>query len=267
MPQAGRLLATGASAEIFLQEDGLVLKLLHAGFPEMVARTEGDLANKARSLGLPVPLVHAQVEREGRFGLVMDSCRGPTWLQLLEQGHPDPAGLGLAFFELQRRIHLCDTEGLLPLHPGLARQIGRVPGIPEELRARLIGMTLEAPVRIAACHADFHPMNVIQTAAGPQVVDWGGLGWGDPALDINRTFFHLRFAEVAGVDPAVRAAFVGAYQAACEEAWQGRLHELWRWQAPVAVARLSRAGLDPQGWQDVWRVAIGEDNLWACGPS
>lgn len=258
-----QLLASGASAEIFLRPEGRVLKLLRQGFPAAAAPVEYALARKAQAFGLPVPQVHALVEHEGRAGLVMDYCEGPTWLQLLEQGHPDPAGLGRAFFELQRRIHACDSSALLPLQPGLARQIKRARDIPEDLRTRLVGLAQEKPLRVAACHGDFHPMNVIATAQGPRIVDWSGMGWGDPAIDINRTLLHLRFAEIDTVTAADRAAFVGAYQDACRQAWQGRLDELRRWQSPMAVVRLTHASVDPGERRDIWRVALGEDDLWA----
>jgi aminoglycoside phosphotransferase (APT) family kinase protein len=56
-------------------------------------------------------------------------------------------------------------------------------------------------------HLDLHPLNVMSTAAGPQVIDWANARRGDPATDVANTWSLLVCGEVPGgrMDRAVAA--------------------------------------------------------------
>ena len=265
MHATGELIASSASAEVFALAGGRVLKLLRPGYSREHAEQELQQAQRAHDLGLPTPRVHQCLTQAGRFGLVFDRCEGPSWLDLLRTQACDPSALGREFFRLQCTVHALDSERLLPVQPRLVRAIQAAPGLPEAERGRAVAIAQSPPARWAACHGDFHPLNVIASERGAQIIDWTGLGRGDPGIDVTRTLLYLRFGRAGGLDAAVRAAFVLAYQADCLAAWQGQFDTLARWQAPVAMARLAYEGLEEAERQSLWRLALGLDNLWLGG--
>ena len=79
-------------------------------------------------------------------------------------------------------------------------------------------------------------MNVIVTERGPCVLDWVDAAQGPAAADAARTLLLLELARPAQIEPAMRAAFVGAYRERL--AAGGQMELIAPWALPVAVARL-----------------------------
>ena len=52
------------------------------------------------------------------------------------------------------------------------------------------------------CHGDLHPGNVIMTADGPRLVDWGGATRAPPGLDLACSHFLSEVAQENVPDPA-----------------------------------------------------------------
>jgi aminoglycoside phosphotransferase (APT) family kinase protein len=109
------------------------------------------------------------------------------------------------------------------------------------------------PARVAAlaggtaiCHGDFHPGNVIMSAAGPRVIDWVDASCGPPAADVARTLFLLRDGKLPNDLPLprrlrirlLRRRFVGGYLAAYRRRRPLDLNEVRAWRLPILVARL-----------------------------
>lgn len=72
------LLAQGRAAEVFLQADGTVLKLMRSPGYEALVRREATALDVVRASGHGGPTVHGIVTVEGRPGLVMDRVEGST---------------------------------------------------------------------------------------------------------------------------------------------------------------------------------------------
>ncbi len=68
--------ARGRSAEIFRTEDGKILKLFFPDYPREYAEKEYKNTKIAASLGCTGMQVYDVVERDGRFGFVMDCIDG-----------------------------------------------------------------------------------------------------------------------------------------------------------------------------------------------
>lgn len=183
-------------------------------FPSTRARGrpqfESAVQNALADGGYPAPRV-LLVEPETHVGggpfIVMERVRGvtidrslpaalfrlPGWLAgaqaRLHELDPDPllralrdAGVGADFITfdgwlsaVERRID--GSSGLSALRPGL-----------EWLRAE----RPPPPERLAICHCDFHPSNVlVENGAVTGVVDWAMVRIADPALDVGITIVTM----------------------------------------------------------------------------
>lgn len=233
-------LARGRHAELYALEPGRVLKLFHAGYPRGAVEAEFGRAAAAHAAGIPTPRPAGIIESRGRTGIAFERCEGPTLLQALAAGAAAPERLAQIFFGLQRAIHAVAAPSRFPdLKESVAAKIARAARASAALRARALEALAALPAGRAACHGDFHPANVIMSAAGPLVVDWLDAGRADAALDAARSLLLLRFARADAIADAPRAAFVAAYAACAREAWPGGSQAIERWQAPLAVARLA----------------------------
>lgn len=72
----GEHFARGRSAEVFRTEDGKILKLFFPDYPREYAEKEYKNTKIAASLGCTGMQVYDVVERDGRFGFVMDFIDG-----------------------------------------------------------------------------------------------------------------------------------------------------------------------------------------------
>ncbi|MFE1952736.1 MULTISPECIES: phosphotransferase [Streptomyces] len=138
------LLGRGRTADVYALDPGWVLRRYRDGLD---ARPEAEVMGYVRGHGFPAPLIRADAGL-GPGDLVMERLDGPTQAEQLLSGQLAPADAGAELAALLRRLHAVP-----------ARAGGRV------------------------LHLDLHPENVIRTADGPVVIDWGTTELGDPALD------------------------------------------------------------------------------------
>ncbi|HEX6530711.1 MAG TPA: phosphotransferase [Burkholderiales bacterium] len=232
-------LAAGASAELYPWREQQVVKLFKRGFPREAIELELHHSRVAHLAGVPTPRPEGLVTLEGRTGIVLERCDGPTLYELIAARARPPAELARVFFELQQAIHRCTAPALEPITARLARRLPQARGIPDEARRAAAAMLREAPERNELCHGDFHPINVIVGTERTVAIDWLDAARGDPAIDVTRTLVYLRYSRPGAVDESYRAQFLEAYLEHCRAAWAGRMEELVRWQLPVAVARLA----------------------------
>jgi aminoglycoside phosphotransferase (APT) family kinase protein len=122
--------------------------------------------------------------------------------------------------------------------------------VPAELAAEARSALAALPDGDRLCHGDFHPGNVLLTAAGPRVIDWAGAARGDPLADVSRTLLIMELGEVPAHAPALvrglsrvgRSLLVRSYLAA----YGLRKRDLVdRWRRVLAIARLAE-GIDAE---------------------
>ena len=165
MEPLGPKIAAGRDSEIFEHGPGRVLRR------SFVPR---DLTNEARTMayvrerGFPVP----EVFEAGHGFLVMERVEGRDMLDALPR---TPAGLAAGGRELAR----------------LHNQLGAIPA-PDWLEAA------PGAAGDAIVHLDLHPMNVMSTADGPIVIDWGNAKRGVPAVDVANTWALLKSGQITG---------------------------------------------------------------------
>jgi aminoglycoside phosphotransferase (APT) family kinase protein len=161
----GPKLAEGRDSEIFEHGAGRVVR---------VSRVPRDLTAEARVMqhvrdhGYPVP----EVFDAGEGWLVMERIDGVDLLGAIKK---TPAGIRRA------------AALLADLHARLAA-----------IEAPEWMVTAPGPPGDRVVHLDLHPMNVMMTAAGPVVIDWGNAKRGVPELDVANTWALLKVGEIPG---------------------------------------------------------------------
>jgi aminoglycoside phosphotransferase (APT) family kinase protein len=170
----GPKLAEGRDSEIFEHGAGRVLRRARDG-RSLVA--EAEVMEHVRAQGFPAP----QVFDAGDGWLVMERLEGPDLLAGLRKTPRGVMAAGRLLADLHRRLGAIQAPDWLRAGPGRAGD-------------RVI-------------HLDLHPLNVMDTPAGPVVIDWANARRGDPATDVANTWSLLACGEVPGgrVDRALAA--------------------------------------------------------------
>jgi len=114
------------------------------------------------------------VPLEGRFGIVLQRLDGPTQLQLSRSGAMTRERTGAILATLAISVHkiapppdvfsLRDTMGSSRLSGGM---------LPERIATGILTLIDRLAPGDGLCHGDLHPGNVIMTADGPRIIDWG----------------------------------------------------------------------------------------------
>jgi aminoglycoside phosphotransferase (APT) family kinase protein len=151
----------------------------------------------AAARGVPVPVVHGEALWRDHPALLLSWCDGrPLIAELLAR--PWRAWtLGVAFGQVQARIHsVAAPEGLRGWDAAWRRWLG------QEEEALLEHLRALAPRSGRLLHLDYHPLNV--TVDGRRVtgvLDWANAAVGDPRLDVARTITILRLAPAPPSSP------------------------------------------------------------------
>ncbi|MEU1183677.1 phosphotransferase [Streptomyces sp. NPDC005820] len=160
-PVPGRLLGSGRTADVYEIDGAWVLRRDREGWSDAAA--EAAVMEHVRRHGYPAPAVRTAASRTD---LVMERLEGPTMLQAFAAGTLDAAAAGTLLARLLRALHAVP---------------GRSPSLPG----------------VRVLHLDLHPENVILTADGPRVIDWGTAEDGDPGLDWGMSAVILAQAAVS----------------------------------------------------------------------
>ena len=193
----GEKIGEGAFADIHAWAPGQVVKLLKAGVPQRVSRWEARIGRAVFAAGAAAPEVFDEVTLEGRFGVVLSRLDGPTLLQHYRGGAVTYEQAGMILATLANSVHQTPPPPQLPSLRGLMDGMLRLsPGaVPTHIATGILALIERLPPGHALCHADIHPGNVIMTADGPRLIDWGGAVRAPAAFDL--AFTHVGLTELA----------------------------------------------------------------------
>jgi Ser/Thr protein kinase RdoA (MazF antagonist) len=241
------LLAQGREAEVFLQADGTVLKLLRDPAHAWWVEAESAALRSLGADGYPVPAFVGTATVDGRPGLVTERVDGRNMLDVLDRRPLSVFAAGRAMGELHAAMHGRLAPPELPaLHEVLAERIADADALPDELRSRVSSLLGDLPTGDRLCHGDMHIGNILGTPDAPAVIDWGDATRGAPTGDLARTWILVRFGTLPPGAPLVARAlapvgrriilarYLRTYRAArpVDDAL------LARWQVVCAAARL-----------------------------
>lgn len=242
------LLAQGREAEVFLQSDGSVLKLMRE--PAYGSRVDREAAalRALNNYGYPAPALLGLVTIDGRPGLVMERIPGGNLLMLLGRNPLLLLRAGRAIGEAHAAMHRYEAPAGLPdLKDALRRRIEIAAHLPDHLRAPALALLEGMPRGDRLCHGDLHLGNLLGSWSAPVVIDWAGASRGDPLADVARTDLLQRLADVAPgapplirmLAPAGRKTIAARYLATYRKHHQIDQDQLKRWTTVRAAARLA----------------------------
>jgi len=193
----GEKIGEGAFSDVHAWAPGQVVKLFKAGFPRRHAWWEARMIRAVFAAGLPAPEVLDEVTLEGRFGIVLSRLDGPTLMQLSRSGAMTPARTGAVLATLALSVHTTppprDVLSLRDVMDGSLRLSDGI--VPEHIATGILALIERLRPGDGLCHCDLHSGNVIMTADGPKLIDWGGAVRAPAALDI--ACCHVLLSEIA----------------------------------------------------------------------
>jgi len=242
-----RLLAQGREAEVFLEDDGRILKLHRSPDAGERARSEAAAYDALRQAGQRVPQVHGIVTVDGRPGIVMDRVEGFDLLALLQMKPWLVLRVGRLMGELHGALHACAAPDSLPETKDILRsRMEDAPLLSAAHRARALELLDDLPDGDRLCHTDFHIGNLIGTQHDAVAIDWGSASRGDPTGDVAKTLLLHKMASLPEGTPAFfraltaagRRVLVGRYLAGYRRHHRLDPALLERWMFVQVAARL-----------------------------
>ena len=241
-------LAEGREAEVFLQADGTVLKLMRD--PAHAWRVEAEAA-ALRTLGAdgyPVPALVGTTTVDGRPGLVTARVPGRSLLAVLDRRPLSVFASGRVMGELHAAMHARVAPDELPaLDDVLRDRLAAAEALPDDLRPRVLAVLDGLRRGDRLCHGDMHIGNVLGTPSAPAVIDWGDATRGAPVADVARTWILIRFGVLPPGAPLVAHALSGVGRRVV----LARYFAAYRAAAPLDDALLAR-----------WQVVRAASRLW-----
>jgi aminoglycoside phosphotransferase (APT) family kinase protein len=236
----------GREAEILEAGEGRVLRLLWSPDGGPWLDREELALRAAGAAGAPVPAVYERTTEDGRPGLVMERLDGPDLLTRIGTRPWTVVAAGRTLGRVHARLHEAPAPQELPDLKDNVRLLldGGAERVPDGLLAEAHDLLAELPDGDRICHGDYHPANVLLTAAGPRVIDWPAASRGDPMADVSRTRLLVELAELPAHAPALvrrldrvgRSLLLGSYLRA-----YGRPDPemIGRWTRVLTIARLA----------------------------
>ncbi|KRQ97889.1 phosphotransferase [Bradyrhizobium jicamae] len=193
----GEKIGEGVFADVHAWAPGQVVKLFKAGIPKRVSWWEARMTRAVFAAGGPAPEVLDEVTLAGRFGIVLPRLDGPTLLQLSRSGALTFGQAGAILASLYLSVHKTppppDVLFLRDLMEGSLRLFDGV--VPKHIATGILALIERLRPGDGLCHCDLHPDNVIMTADGPRLIDWGGAVRAPVGLDLARC--HVMLSEIA----------------------------------------------------------------------
>jgi Ser/Thr protein kinase RdoA (MazF antagonist) len=230
----GEKTGEGASADIHVWAPGQVVKLFKVGASPRFGRHEARMTRAASAAGAPE--VFGEVILEGRFGIVLQRLDGPTLLQLWQARAVTSEQVGAIPATLYASVHKTPPPPDVPPLRGWVDAVSQTSRdiLPEHIATGVLTLIDGLPPEHGLCHADLHPGNVIMTADGPRLVDWGSATRAPAGLDLacchvinselapetvddperpraNDAAMRSEYARLAGMSPAALTAAVEPY--------------------------------------------------------
>jgi Ser/Thr protein kinase RdoA (MazF antagonist) len=193
----GEKIGEGAYADVHAWAPGQVLKLFKSGFPRRHSWWEARMTRAVFAAGAPAPEVFDEVTLEGRFGVVLKRLDGPTLAQVSRSGAMTPEQTGAILATLALSVHkMSAPPHVLSLRDTMAGS-SRLSGgmLPNHIATGILTLIERLAPGDGLCHGDLYPGNVIVTADGPRLIDWGGATRAPAGLDL--AWCHVNLSELA----------------------------------------------------------------------
>ena|SRR5438093_5624938 len=241
------LLAEGREAEVFLQSDGTVLKLMRVGASTGSVEREAAALAALSADGIAAPQPLEIITVEDRPGLVMSRVEGEDLLVRLGRWPLSVLKAGKVLGRTHAALHDVIAPASLPLlNRDLRARIEAAAPLPDDLRAGALKILDTLPQGDRLCHGDLHLGNLIGSWSRPAIIDWGDACRGEPVADVARTELLQRLGSpppgaplvIRTLAPIGRNVLAARYLAAYRRHRPVPRANLTQWRIVRAAARL-----------------------------
>lgn len=195
----GEKIGEGMTADVHAWASGQVVKLFKPSSSLRFGRHEARMTRAAFAAGAPAPEVLGEVTLDGRFGIVLTRFEGPSLADLMFAQSLTPEEVGTVLAAAYRSVHKTTSPDVVSLRDWInvaSRQSRDT--FPEDIAGGVLALLDRLPDADGLCHADLHPGNVIMTAEGPRIIDWGCVIRAPAIVDIGRA--HVSLSELVAED-------------------------------------------------------------------
>lgn len=248
-----QLIGRGRTAEVYAWDEGQVVKLFHAGWPQNAIDSEERIARLVYAGGLRGPAVFGRVEVDGRTGLIYEWIQGPAMEELMARNPWKLAIFARKLADLQADINAVTYSELPSLKERLDRDIQSAPRLSQTRKKELLHVLASLPDGRNILHFDFHPGNILMSGSRAVIIDWENICDGNPLADVGRTALLIRHGKfLPGTNIAkvylfglFRSLFLSNYLHRYFELRPGSQEDMEAWIPVLAAARL-REGISQE---------------------
>jgi len=247
-------IARGRTADVYVWDDGHILKLFNDWFALEDIEYELRIARAVHTSGVKTPAVGEMVQVDGRNGLIYERAQGTSMLRIFQRKPWKVFSLARMLARLHAEMHNSIFDADVPDQRGrLQRKIDRAEALPASLKTALLHSLASLPDGDRVCHGDFHPDNVLLSGDDATIIDWIDASRGNPLADVARTSIILLGAVASSniANPLLKIFVQAFHSTYLREYFLLRPHgqdEYQRWLPIVAGARLTEGIHEQEKW-------------------
>lgn len=204
-----KLIARGATADVYEWEGDRVIKLFRVDFPMEDIEAEFDIAKNVSDAGVDTPTAYEIIEIEGQFAIIYERIYGEEVIVKLRENI-----LKAPYYMRQMAITLADLHSksiaieLPSLVEKYTRGLEQAPLISDKTRETLIQHLRSLPEEQSVCHGDYHVKNVMISDNRTIIIDWVDAVRGNPLMDVARTHVILSEDHSEELPPYLRPLYL-----------------------------------------------------------
>jgi RIO-like serine/threonine protein kinase len=241
-----KLLADGATADVFLNNDNRVIKLFKGNFSKEVLEQEANNQKMIYEMGIPVPKIYDIIELNGRYGIVMEYIKGISLGKKLLKSNNYVNGIKIInnisenmekiiyyfniIIDLQIKINSIILRQYPLMKDKLTRKINEAKYLDKYQKSIFLKMLEKIKFKNNLCHGDLHPYNLIETGEGIKIIDWADATIGNTEADIYRSYLIYRVTS-----PEIGKVYLDIY---CKKT-KTEKEKVLAYEAIITAARLS----------------------------
>ena len=199
MATLGKLIGNGRTADVFMWGEEKVVKLFHEGFRKESIDFEYRASKSIQEVFPSVPKVYRLVEIDSRFGIVFQFIKGLTMLDYILSKPTTILREAKKLAILHTKMHTCEISELSDQKNNYKKAIKQLQFVEPSTMNKILNYLEKLPSGEKLCHNDYHPDNVLISSNKIVVIDWITAAKGNPAADVARTYYILRYASKENV--------------------------------------------------------------------
>ncbi|HEX3075585.1 MAG TPA: aminoglycoside phosphotransferase family protein [Lachnospiraceae bacterium] len=258
-----RLVGSGATADVYEYGKGKVIKLYKQGsLIDSVQWEYGKALSVCESI-LSAPKVYELIEKDNRYGIVMEQVRGETLNSIINESMQQLVAGDISLEAFAEQIltmvritaqSLHDLHSMKPskdfetMDTRLKRDVNENQFLTAKEKNDVISIIESLPKGNSVCHGDPNPYNILVNDDHYRFIDWVNAGIGNPMYDIAE-YILLSTPNKKALEnlPAILVDFFERYGESISRTFLTEYEKLSEidtdsykdWQIPLLVSKLN----------------------------